>query len=131
MKQRWEFDFIRAIDELEIELNLKNTVPHWDSMARASYTPSNFKDIEIYLEHYNKLSDESKKFILIEIIMDAVAEQPNEIEFWKYWKKVKPILTREYSIHEYTVNYWKDMTAANFENCKFLSQELNKLIQEM
>ena len=131
MKQRWEYDTSKAIDELEAELNLRITVPYWDSMAKLSYTPSNYKDIEKYIEHYAHLKNEDKKFILVEIILDALAEQPEENLFWQHWRTVKKILIKDFRIHEFTINYWKDMTEVNFENCKYLSPELKVLLEEV
>ena len=46
----------------------------------------------------------------MEMILDSLADQPNEADFLKYWKKAKPILIKDYLIHEFTVHYWKQMT---------------------
>lgn len=131
MKQRWEYDTSKAIDELEVELNLRKTVPHWDAVAKLSYTPSNYKDIEKYIGHYVHLSSEDKKFILVEIILGALVEQPEEILFRQHWKRVKQILFKDFKIHEFTINYWKDMNETNFENCKYLAPELKVLLEEV
>ena len=48
----------------------------------------------------------------------------------KYWKSVKPILENDYTIHECTIYYWKNMTEENFENCKYLSPLLEEIVKQ-
>jgi len=131
MKQRWDFNTSKAIDELEEELNLKETVPHWDAVAKLSYTPSNYKDIKLYLNYYITLNNQDKMFVLMEMIICAIVDQPTKNEFLKHWDNVKELLIKDFNIHEFTINYWKDMTEANFENCKLLSPKLKNLSLEM
>jgi len=131
IKPKFRCSTKQALDELAIELNLRERIPCWDSVAGYSYTPSNPKDIEQYLDYYSTLEDEDKKFVLMEMILEANVEQADETEFRKYWESVKPLLIKDYSIHEYTIYYWKDMTAQNFENCKFLSAKFQELINGM
>jgi len=131
MKQRWDFNTSKAIDELETELNLKETVPHWGAMAKLSYTPSNYKHIELYVKHYKTLNNQDKMFVLMEMIIGAIVDQPTENKFLKQWTAVKELLIKDFYIHEFTINYWKDMTEVNFENCKLLSPKLNLLSIEI
>lgn len=120
----------KAIEELAIELNLKERIPHWDSMAGYSYTPGNPEDIQQYLDYYEQLSDDDKKFTLMEMILDSLAEQPDEIQFLRFWKNVEPILTKDYSIHQYTVHYWKDMTN-EFSRSNILTPRVQSLMTNM
>jgi len=121
----------KALDELAIELNLSEKNPNWDSMAGLSYPPGNPEDIEEYLDYYVQLEDDDKKFTLMEMILDSLAEQPNEDEFMEHWQKVKPILTKDYLIHEFTIHYWKDMTKQNFERSDIMTPVIQDLIDQM
>ena len=99
MEPPFRFSTKTALDELAIELDLRERIPSWDAVAGYSYTPSNPADIQQYIEYYDLLKDEDKRFTLIEMILDALADQPNENEFTRYWDKVKPILIKDSSIH--------------------------------
>ncbi len=125
----FRFSTKKALDELATELNLREKIPHWDSMAGLSYTPGNPADIQEYLDHYAQLKDDDKKFTLMEMILDAIAQQSNERDFMKYWQKVKPILIKDYVIHEFTIHYWKDMTTQNFERSETMTPLIRDLIR--
>ena len=120
----------KALDELEIELNLKEKNPYWESMAGYSYTPGNPNDIQEYLDYYEQLKDDDKKFTLMEMILDSLADQPNEIEFLNFWQKAKPILIKDYLIHEFTIHYWKQMTV-EFERSNIMTPLIQNLITKM
>jgi hypothetical protein len=62
----------KAIDELAKELNLPNEEWMQDWPIEV-IKPS---DIETYIEHYEKLTDEDKKFVLMEGILEANENQP-------------------------------------------------------
>lgn len=121
----------KALDELAIELNLSEKNPYWNSMAGLSYTPGNPKNIQEYLDYYLELKDDDKKFTLMEMILDSLADQPNETEFIKYWKKIKLILINDYLIHEFTIHYWKDMTTENFVRSDIMTPLIKDLISFM
>ncbi|MCU0415126.1 MAG: hypothetical protein MUE91_12130 [Ignavibacteriaceae bacterium] len=113
----------KAIDELAVELNLPNdpTMQDW------SYEVSNPNDIDKYISHYNLTTNDDNKFVLMEMILQAIVYQSEEQQLLICWEKVKPILTDDFKIHEYTVHYWKDLAHNNFENCKTLSPLLRQL----
>jgi hypothetical protein len=58
-----------------------------------------------YISHYKKVIDGDKKFVLMEIIIQATNDQPQET-FLKYWKEIQPLLQKDFEIHEYTIFYW-------------------------
>ena len=116
----------KALEELAIELNLRERIPYWDSIAGYSYTPSNPEDLQQYLDHYSTLKDDDKKFTLMEMILDAIAGQSNENEFLNYWDKLQPILITDYLIHEFTIHYWKDMDG--FASSNLMTPLIQKLI---
>ena len=130
-ESKYRFSTTKALNELEIELNLKENNPNWESMAGKSYTPGNPNDIQDYLDHYLQLKDDDKKFTLMEMILDSLADQPNEADFLKYWKKTKPILITDYLIHEFTIHYWKDMTTEGFLRSNIMTPLIRDLIKFM
>lgn len=130
-KPLYRFSTKKALDELAIELSFKEKNPYWDSMAGLSYTPGNPDDIQEYLDYYIQLKDDDKKFTLMEMMLDSLADQPNEAEFFKYWKLIKPILIKDYLTHKYTVHYWKNMTKQNFERSDVMTPLIQELISMM
>lgn len=90
----------KAIEELAEELNLPNdwTMQDW------SYEIANSNDIEKYISHYNDTTDNDKKFVLMEIIIQATSDQRNATDFFKYWEIIKPLLTKDFSIHQFTIH---------------------------
>jgi len=129
MKPAFRFSTKAALDELAIQLKLKDKIPNWDSIAGSSYTPGNPEDIQQYIDYYPQLLDDDKKFTLMEMILDVVADQPNETEFFYYWTKVEPILIKNYTLHEYTVHYWKQMTI-EFARSNSMTTQILSLIRE-
>jgi hypothetical protein len=75
-------------------------------MQTWSYDVASPKDIEKYIEHYKLTSDDDKRFLLVEIIIQAINDQERSRDFLKYWDSVKEILKEEFVIHEYTFFYW-------------------------
>ena len=57
---QFRFSTEKALNELAIELNLRERIPHWDAMAGYSYTPGNPEDVQQYLDYYFQLDDEDK-----------------------------------------------------------------------
>lgn len=112
-----------AIEELAEELDL----PHHLGMQDWAYEVSNKYDIDKYISCYGLTTDEDKKFVLMEMILQAIVDQADEKQLMTYWLKVKPILIKDFAIHEFTINYWKNLTEVNFENCKILSPLLSQI----
>ena len=63
-------------------------------------------DIEKYINHYETFTDEDKKFVLMEGIIQATEEQTTEDLFTIYWNRIKPIMEKDFDIQEYTIHYW-------------------------
>ncbi len=107
----------KAIVELSAELNL-----HYDlNMQDWSYEVSNPKEIEKYISCYKISTDDDKKFVLMEMIIQAIVDQPNELQLLNYWKIVTPLLLENFKIHEFNIHYWKELSKDNFDNCKILN----------
>lgn len=103
----------KAIDELAEELNLPNE--KW--MQDWPIEVVKPEDIENYIDHYEKLTDDDKKFVLMEGILDATEYQPNDELFMKYWNKVKQLLENDFDVHEYTIHYYACFDIQTIEDC--------------
>lgn len=103
----------KAINELAEELNLPNE--KW--MQDWPYEVVIASDIEKYIDHYETLVDDDKKFVLMEGIIQATEDQTTEELFLKYWERVKLILERDFNIHEFTIYYWACFDIENIEDC--------------
>jgi hypothetical protein len=123
MKPTFRCGTKKAIDEIAEELNLPNDL----SIQDWSYEVSNPNDIDKYISHYYLMTDDDKKFVLIEMILQALVDQSDEQQLLICWKEVNPILANDFKIHEFTIHYWKDLTDDNFDNCKTLSPLLGQL----
>src|SRR3990170_5873376 len=91
-----------AMEELASELNLP--IESW--MQDWPYEIADPMDIERYISHYKKLIDDDKKFVLMEIMLQATNDQSQEAFFLKYWEEIQPLLQKDFKIHEYTIFYW-------------------------
>lgn len=103
----------KAIDELAIELNLPND----SSMQDWSYTEGNPEDIERYISLYETLTDDDKKFVLMELIIQATEDQATDELFLKYCNRIKMFIVKDFKIHEYTVHYWSYFDNESLEDC--------------
>ncbi|HSY76811.1 MAG TPA: hypothetical protein VK890_08140 [Bacteroidia bacterium] len=113
----------RAIDELASELNLVNE----PGMQDWEYEVAEPNDIERYITHYKKLTDDDKRFVLMEIIIQATNDQPDTAGFSKYWNVIKPLLQNNFKIHEYSVFYWSCFDNKNIEDCFTITPNMREL----
>ena len=113
----------KANYELADELNLPI-----DSITQDwSYTVGQASDIAKYISHYNLTLDEDKKFVLMEIIIQATENQTDKASFQKYWDKIKVLLERDFSIHKYTIFYWSCFDSPNIEDNWKISENMREL----
>lgn len=91
----------QAIEELAKELNLPydSTMQDWPYDIEAS-------DIETYISFYEREEDNDKKFVLMQLIIQATHEQGIESELIRYWNRVKLLLIKDFTLHEYSIYYW-------------------------
>jgi predicted protein tyrosine phosphatase len=113
----------RAIEELADELNLTFN----SDMQDWSYEVANPNDIEKYILHYNSTTDENKKFVLMEIIIQATNDQNEEADFLKYWSKIKSILQENFTLHEFTIFYWSCFDNQNLNDTWTITLFLREL----
>ncbi len=113
----------KAIYELVEELNLR--FEEW--MQDWPYEVASPTDIKKYVDHYGKQTDEDKKFLLMQAIIQATEEQTSDELFVKYWNRVKPILEEDFPIHEYTIYYWSCFDNENLDDCWRITTQMRKL----
>ena len=123
MKPEFRCGTKKAIDELAEELNL----PNHPTMQDWSYTAGHPNDIDKYIAHYNLTTDEDKKFVLMELIIQATEDQIEKTNFNKYWDKVKNILQKNFTIHEYTIFYWSCFDTQNVNDCWTITENMREL----
>ncbi len=116
-----------AIEALAIELNL----PYDSTNQDWSYTVGNPSDFEKYMAHYKQTNDEDKRFVLMEIMIQAVEDQNSKELFSKYWRKLKPILVKDFDIHAYTINYWACLDNLNINDCWKLSRVMRNVLKKI
>ncbi len=102
MKPTFRCGTRKVIDELAKELILPNDL----TMQDWAYEITNPNDIDKYISHYGLTTDDDKKFVLMEIIIQATEEQNTEELFQKYCRTIKPILETDFKLHEFTIHYW-------------------------
>lgn len=92
----------KAIDELIAQYGY----PYKEWMQDWPIEIADFNEIENYFRHYDKQVDEDKKFILMEMLIQALTDIENEGDFNKYWNLLKTRIIKDFKIHEYTIFYW-------------------------
>lgn len=113
----------KAIEELSEELN----IPYDASMQDWSYTEGNLDDIEKYISHYDQTKDEDKKFVLMELIIQATEDQNTDDRFLKYCERIKPILKTDFKVHEFTIHYWACFDNENLNDCWKIASLMRQL----
>lgn len=112
-----------TINKLAKELGL----PYNERMQDWSYEVANPNDIEKYLNHYNKLSDDDEKFVLMEILIQATNDQLEIKKFLDYWKETKLRLIDNFDLHEYTIYYWACFDNEELEDCWIVTPYMREL----
>tara|TARA_R110000744_G_scaffold380129_1_gene499885 strand:+ start:1892 stop:2284 length:393 start_codon:yes stop_codon:yes gene_type:complete len=92
-----------------------------------TYTIVESDRIEEYIQAYDtKVTNEDTKFSLMEMIIQSLTEQEDKKLMEEKWKLVKPILNKDFDLHEYTIYYWCCWDNDNIEDC----WEVTPLIRE-
>jgi hypothetical protein len=123
MKPTFRCGTRKAIDELATELNLLNENWMQDWPIEVIVTSDN----NVYIDHYEKLTDDDKKFVLMEGILEATEYQPTEELFLKFWNRVKKILDEDFTIHEYTIYTYACFDSETIEDCYKLTQGMREI----
>jgi hypothetical protein len=113
----------KAIDEIAKELNLRNE----PNMQDWSYEIARANDIDRYIAQYNTTTDDDKKFVLMEIIIQATEDQESEELFLNYCDQLNVMLKKEFALHEYTVYYWSVFENEHIEDCWHITPFMREL----
>lgn len=114
------------MDELATDLNLRKE----DWMQDWPYEITEPSDIEKYIAHYEKLSDEDQKFVLMEAIIQATEDQETEVLFLEYWHRVQLLLEQDFAIHAYTIHYWACFDNEDLEDSWRIAPYIRQLWEE-
>jgi hypothetical protein len=101
-----------SIDYLTAALDLTDDY----GMQDWSYEIAEPEDIQKYLDHYESITNEDDKFVLMEMIIQSTEYQRNDPDFVKYCSIVKDLLIKDFIIHQYTIYYWASMDQADLTN---------------
>jgi hypothetical protein len=112
---------------LAAELDL----PYDDSMQDWAYEVAKSDDLENYLNHYNSLSDEDEKFVLMQLIIQAINDKKGLVELEFYWENVKGLLIKDFKIHQYTIFYWSVFHAENANEEWVISPYMRNISKEI
>ena len=104
--------------------------PYEDGMQDWPYEIVESTRIQIYFQHYDEQTDEDRKFILMEMIAQALTEIQNENDFLKNWNLLEKRIKQNFKNHEYTVFYWSCF-GENISDCWKISPYMRKLWKEI
>jgi hypothetical protein len=127
MKPEFRSGSKKAIEEIAKELDL----PKGSYLEDWSYISGEPEDIEKYITHYKVTEDEDKRFVLMEVIVQAMDDQCEKDQYIKHWTAIKPILKRDFKIHEYTIYYWACFDAKNLYEEFTVTPDMRQLWNEM
>jgi hypothetical protein len=122
-RPKFRYGTNEAIENLAQELKL----PYGDHMQDWSYEVADPADIDKYIDYYTLISDEDKKFVLMEIIIQATEYQDEEKDFLKHWGRVSELLKNDFAIHEYTIFYWSSFDVKNLEDAWTITPYMREL----
>ncbi|MEM6801100.1 MAG: hypothetical protein AAF696_06825 [Bacteroidota bacterium] len=72
-----------------------------------TYTIAEADKIEEYVQAYNtSIVHEDSKFSLMEMILQALNDQPTPKLLQSKWLAVKQLLDQDFELHTYTIFYW-------------------------
>ena len=75
-------------------------------------------------------TDDDKKFILMELIIQATEDQNAEELFSKYYERIKPIIETDFKLHECTINYWACFDNEKLDECWKITPLMRQLLAD-
>lgn len=119
----YRFRTIKAMQEVAADFGLPFTTAMQDWPIKVS-DPDH---IELYLRHYQSQKDDNKKFVLMEMILQAVEDQAEHSLAQKYWNEVKPLLSKDFDLHQFTIYRWACISKPHLEGCFKISPPMADL----
>lgn len=93
-----------------------------------TYTVAEADRIDEYIETYDRsIDDEDTKFSLMEMIPQAVNDQPTPSLTESKWTEVKKLLDKDFALHAYTIFYWCCWENKKLEDCWKISPQMREI----
>ena len=113
-----------AINSIAKQLDLPNEA--W--MQDWAYEVADADRINQYIELYDQTTDEDEKFVLMQMIIQAVDDKKSNNELTdEDWTKVEQRLMENFQLHEYEIFYWSQLEKDDIENCFFITPEIRNI----
>ena len=116
-----------ATKKIMIELADELQLPFDDTMQDWPFEVVNPADIDKYISHYMSTSNDDKKFLLMEAIIQATTDQKTSADFNKYWGLIKPVLTSNFLLHEYSIYNWASFDEPDIKYCWTITPNMRDL----
>ena len=123
---KYRYGTKKAIAELVAQYDYS----YADWMQDWPYEIADPKEIENYFQHYVEQTDDDKKFILMEMLIQALTDIENKNSFNRKWKLLKEMIIKDFKIHEYTIFYWSCFDQ-NLNDCWKISHYMRDLLKEI
>jgi hypothetical protein len=126
-KPPYRFGTVKAMKELADELRL----PYTSDMQDWSYEVAEPDQIDNYLHHYDQQTDDDKKFVLMEMILQATEDQGNHSDQEMYWRKASQRLSKDFELHRFTIFYWSCFDKEDLSESWTLAPNMRELWQQI
>jgi hypothetical protein len=110
-----------------VELADELQMPYDDTMQDWPFEVVKPTDIDKYISHYRLTTDEDKKILLMEAIIQATNDQESFADFHKYWDLIKPLLTSNFLTHEYSIYDWASFDEPDLKYCWTITPNMRDL----
>ncbi len=90
----------QAMQEVANDLDYEGAMQDWP------YEVATDTDIQLYLDLYDKQIDPEKKFVLMDIIIEANTTQISSQLLQLHWAETRRRLIENVSLHEYQIYQW-------------------------
>jgi len=119
------YETIEAIKSVAEKLDLKydKTSQDW------AYEIADLNLIDRYYKVYDSLDNDDEKFVLMQTIIQATNDLIDSTGDFHSWTRLEQILTLDFKIHEYTIDYWSCIDTKNLNDCWVISGEMRELIK--
>jgi hypothetical protein len=113
----------KAINELSLELQLPGNMEDWEWIVGKP------EDVEKYFAHYYTLTDDNKKFTLMDLIISKL--QIRLMRILLSFGILKPLLKTNFAIHEYSIFYWCSFETEDINDCWKITPFVRQFWQEL
>lgn len=119
--------FRGVTSEVEKALATMLNLPYDKYSQDWPYEVAQPEDIEKYIALYKITTDEDKKFVLMQMLIQATNDQLTVAAFHEYWGEIRELLVKDFTLHAYTIYYWACFDNENLEDCFYISPYMHEL----